>query len=78
MTFTVPESLKEIIAEVVEKVVNEVLEKIEQDYKNIETVFIEAFVAGDIIKNIVDKYQGNLALDYRDGCFQLTVVVNNN
>ncbi|MDD6955089.1 MAG: GHKL domain-containing protein [Erysipelotrichaceae bacterium] len=30
------------------------------------------------IKNIVDKYQGNLALDYRDGCFQLTVVVNNN
>ena len=52
MTFTVPESFKEIIAEVVEKVVNEVLEKIEQDYKNIETVFIEAFVAGDIIKNI--------------------------
>lgn len=52
MTFTVPESLKKIIAEAVEKAFNEALENIKKEYEVLYTVFIEAFMNGDLMENI--------------------------
>ena len=54
MTFTVPESLKEIIAEAVEKAFNEALENIKKEYEVLYTVFVEAFMNGDLMENIED------------------------
>lgn len=61
MTITFPKSLEKIIAEVVERAFNEALERIEKEYQALYTVFIEAFMRGDIMRNIEEaKNNGEL------------------
>ena len=63
MTITFPKSLEKIIAEVVERAFNEALERIEKEYQALYTVFIEAFMRGDIMRNIEDaKNNGELSV----------------
>ena len=63
MTFTFPESLEKIVAEVVERVFNEALEKIEKEYQTLYTIFIEAFMNGNIMENLEEaKSNGELSV----------------
>lgn len=63
MTITFPKSLEKIIAEVVERAFNEALERIEKEYRALYTVFIEAFMRGDIMRNIEEaKNNGELSV----------------
>lgn len=63
MTIAFPESLERIIAEVVERAFNEALERIEKEYQALYTVFIEAFMRGDIMENIKEaNINGELSI----------------
>ena len=63
MAITFPESLEKIVAEVVEKVFNEALERIEKKYQALYTIFIEAFLSGNIMENIKEaKINGELSV----------------
>lgn len=63
MTVTFPESLEKIVAEVVERALNEALERIEKEYKALYTIFIEAFLSGNIMENLEEaKANGELSV----------------